>query len=116
MTVEAYRGMFSLEGRKAIVTGGSRGIGKAIAEGLAAHGADIAIVVQHSVDRAEELAATIRELGRQALVLRADVSSEPDVARMVDEVATAWGRIDILVNSCSYIRSPRRCPSRSLSL
>ena len=51
--IAKYRSIFSLKGKKAIVTGGSRGIGKALAEGLAAHGADVAIVVQSTVDRAE---------------------------------------------------------------
>ena len=54
--ISDYRGIFSLAGKKAIVTGGSRGIGKALAEGLAAHGADVAIVVQSTVERAEAVA------------------------------------------------------------
>ena len=54
--IETYKGIFSLAGKKAIVTGGSRGIGKALAEGLAAHGADVAIIVQSTVDRARAVA------------------------------------------------------------
>ena len=65
--VSDYRGIFSLAGRKAIVTGGSRGIGKALAEGLAAHGADVAIVVQNTVERGEAVAApTIRAPSKAA--------------------------------------------------
>lgn len=101
--IAKYKTMFSLEGRKAIVTGGSRGIGKALAEGLAAHGADIAIVVRSTVDRAEALAAEIRASGRDAMVVKADVSNEADVQRMTDEVVAKWGRIDILVNNAGVV-------------
>ena len=98
-----YRQIFSLEGRTAIVTGGSRGIGKALAEGLAAHGADVALVVRSTVDRAESVAKEIRAAGRKALVIKADVSSEEDTARVADEVITRWGRIDILVNNAGIV-------------
>ncbi len=98
-----YRQIFSLEGRTAIVTGGSRGIGKALAEGLAAHGADVAIVVKSTVDRAESVAQEIRAAGRKALVIKADVSREADTNRIAEEVAAAWGRIDILVNNAGIV-------------
>jgi NAD(P)-dependent dehydrogenase (short-subunit alcohol dehydrogenase family) len=101
--IAKYKTMFSLEGRKAIVTGGSRGIGKALAEGLAAHGADIAIVVRSTVDRAEALAQEIRASGRDAMVVQADVSNEADVQRMTDEVVARWGRIDILINNAGVV-------------
>lgn len=58
--ISNYRQIFSLEGRKAIVTGGSRVIGKALAEGLAAHGADVAIVIKSTVERAEAVAQQMR--------------------------------------------------------
>lgn len=101
--IATYKTIFSLEGRKAIVTGGSRGIGRALAEGLAAHGADIAIVVRSTVDRAEALAKEIRASGRDAMVVQADVSNEADVQRMADEVVTKWGRIDILINNAGVV-------------
>ena len=101
--IESYRGIFKLEGRKAIVTGGSRGIGKALAEGLAAHGADVAIVVQSTVDRAEAVAKDIRAAGRDAMVIKADVSNESDAARIADEVTARWGRIDILINNAGIV-------------
>lgn len=101
--IAAYRNVFSLLGKTAIVTGGSRGIGKALAEGLAAHGADVAIVVQSTTDRAEALAADIRIAGRRAMVIKADVSLEPDVERIAREVVSAWGRIDILVNNAGIV-------------
>jgi NAD(P)-dependent dehydrogenase (short-subunit alcohol dehydrogenase family) len=101
--IETYRGIFDLTGKKAIVTGGSRGIGKALAEGLAAHGADVAIVVRSTVDRAETVATGIREAGRDAMVIQADVSVEADVQRMTDAVIKKWGRIDILINNAGII-------------
>ncbi len=101
--IETYRGIFNLTGKKAIVTGGSRGIGKALAEGLAAHGADVAIVVRSTVDRAEEVAKGIRDAGRDAMVIQADVSVEADVQRMTDAVIKKWGRIDILINNAGII-------------
>jgi NAD(P)-dependent dehydrogenase (short-subunit alcohol dehydrogenase family) len=101
--IENYKGIFSLTGKKAIVTGGSRGIGKALAEGLAAHGADVAIIVQSTVDRGRAVADGIRAAGRDAMVVKADVSKEADVARMADEVVARWGRIDILVNNAGIV-------------
>jgi NAD(P)-dependent dehydrogenase (short-subunit alcohol dehydrogenase family) len=101
--IENYKGIFSLTGKKAIVTGGSRGIGKALAEGLAAHGADVAIIVQSTVDRAGAVADGIRAAGRDAMVIKADVSKEADVARMADEVVARWGRIDILINNAGIV-------------
>jgi NAD(P)-dependent dehydrogenase (short-subunit alcohol dehydrogenase family) len=102
-SIENYRSIFSLAGKKAIVTGGSRGIGKALAEGLAAHGADVAIVVRSTVDRAEDVAKSIRDSGREAMVVKADVSVEADVQRMTDAVMAQWGRIDILINNAGII-------------
>jgi NAD(P)-dependent dehydrogenase (short-subunit alcohol dehydrogenase family) len=102
-SIENYRSIFSLAGKKAIVTGGSRGIGKALAEGLAAHGADVAIVVRSTVERAEDVAKSIRDSGREAMVVKADVSVEADVQRMTDAVMAQWGRIDILINNAGII-------------
>lgn len=101
--IAAYKNIFSLKGKKAIVTGGSRGIGKALAEGLAAHGADVAIVVRSTVDRAEGVARDIRATGCDAMVIKADVSDESDVKRIASEVMARWGRIDILVNNAGII-------------
>jgi NAD(P)-dependent dehydrogenase (short-subunit alcohol dehydrogenase family) len=101
--IDKYRKIFDLTGKKAIVTGGSRGIGQALAEGLAAHGADVAIVVKSTVARGEKVAETIRAAGRDAFVIQADVSDEADVKRMTAEVMKRWGRIDILVNNAGII-------------
>ncbi|KAA3511305.1 glucose 1-dehydrogenase [Agrobacterium vitis] len=102
-TASDYRHMFDLTGRKAIVTGGSRGIGKALAEALAAHGADVAIVVRSTLDRAEELAASLREQGRDSFALQADVAQEADVERMTQSVMDRFGRIDILINNAGIV-------------
>jgi 3-oxoacyl-[acyl-carrier protein] reductase len=88
-----------LEGKVAIVTGGSRGIGRAIALDLAANGADVALNYRQSADLAQELAGTIREVGRRALVVQADVSSFADAQAMVQTVLDELGHIDILVNN-----------------
>jgi 3-oxoacyl-[acyl-carrier protein] reductase len=88
-----------LEGRVAIVTGGTRGIGRAIALDLAANGADVALNYRKSVDLAAELAEAIRGMGRRALVVQADVSSFDDAQAMVQQVRDEFGRLDILINN-----------------
>jgi len=88
-----------LEGKAAIVTGGTRGIGRAIVLDLAANGADVALNYHKSADLAAELAETIREMGRRALAVQADVSSLTDAQAMVGQVLDEFGRLDILVNN-----------------
>ena len=88
-----------LEGKVAIVTGGTRGIGRAIALDLAADGADVALNYRKSVDLAVELAETIRRMGRRALVVQADVSSFDNAQAMVQQVLDEFGRLDILINN-----------------
>jgi 3-oxoacyl-[acyl-carrier protein] reductase len=88
-----------LEGKVAIVTGGTRGIGRAIVLDLAANGADVALNYRQSADLAAELAETICGMGRRALAVQADVSSFDDAQRMVQKVMDELGRVDILVNN-----------------
>jgi len=88
-----------LEGKVAIVTGGTRGIGRTIVLDLAANGADVALNYRKSANLAQELAGTIREMGRRALVVQADVSSFDDAQAMVQKVLDEFGRVDILVNN-----------------
>jgi 3-oxoacyl-[acyl-carrier protein] reductase len=88
-----------LEGKVAIVTGGTRGIGRAIVLDLAASGADVALNYRKSADLAQELAGTIRGMGRRAQVVRADVSSFDDAQTMVQKALDEFGRVDILVNN-----------------
>lgn len=89
-----------LTDKVAIVTGGGRGIGRAIVEALAAEGARVAIIDRDNVDRAEALAA---ELGGGAAAFRADVSDADDVTRMVAAVTERFGHIDILVNNAGTL-------------
>jgi NAD(P)-dependent dehydrogenase (short-subunit alcohol dehydrogenase family) len=87
-----------LKGKTAIVTGGSRGIGKAIARELAAEGVDVAIVAR-SQDTLDEAAAELAEAtGRRIVPIAADTSSDAAVKAMVEQAASALGRLDILVN------------------
>ena len=88
-----------LEGRKAVVTGASRGIGRAIAMALAAEGADVAVNYIASEARALEVVGEIEKLGRRAVAVRADVSDFPDTFRMAQEVLALFGHVDILVNN-----------------
>ncbi len=89
---------FSLEGKVAIVTGGSRGIGRAIALGLAEHGADVAIAARKPEPLAEAVAAT-QALGRRAIGVPTNVRQAAELGNLVDETVKQLGRVDILVNN-----------------
>ncbi len=93
-----------LQGKKALVTGASRGIGRAVALALAAAGADVAVNYAGSAAAANEVAAAIEALGRKALVLQADVASTEAAAAMVDAAVQEFGRLDILVNNAGITR------------
>ena len=88
-----------LEGRTALVTGGSRGIGRAVALALAEEGADVAVNYVSSEAAAREVAEQIAKLGRRALLAQADVADYPDTFRMAQEVLREFGHLDILVNN-----------------
>ena len=88
-----------LKGKVAIVTGGTRGIGRAIVLDLAANGADVALNYHKSAELAMELAETVRGMGCRALAVQADVSSFDDAQAMVQKVLDEFGRLDILVNN-----------------
>lgn len=89
---------FSLVGKVALVTGASRGIGQAMAMGLAEAGADMALVARTSA-ALEQTAGMVRDLGRTALVVPADVSRTESIRQVVDRVLAEYGRIDILLNA-----------------
>jgi glucose 1-dehydrogenase len=89
----------SLEGQSALVTGGSSGIGEGIARALAAAGAKVAVNYHSHRGQAEAIVADIKSAGGQAVALGADVSDGPAVTRLVEDVVSAFGRIDILVAS-----------------
>jgi 3-oxoacyl-[acyl-carrier protein] reductase len=91
--------MIDLTGKKALITGGSRGIGRATAILLAKAGADVAITYQLQEKAALEVKAAVEALGRRCLAVRAEISAETEVRRAVEEIIRAWGRIDILINN-----------------
>jgi 3-oxoacyl-(acyl-carrier-protein) reductase len=88
-----------LSGRTALVTGGSRGIGRAIALALAEEGADVAVNYVSSEAAAIDVVEQVAKTGRKGLLARADVSDYPDTFRMAQEVLREFGHLDILVNN-----------------
>jgi gluconate 5-dehydrogenase len=95
--------LFDLTGKTALVTGSARGLGRAIALGLARHGADVAVA---DIDRdgAEETAAAVRALERRAAAFRCDVSREVEVRALVADALVALGQIDVLVNNAGITK------------
>ncbi len=96
--------MTSLDGKNAIVTGGSLGIGAAIARELARQGANVAINYRRHDTEAKQVVADIEALGRKGLAIKADVASFEDAQRMVSEVREKFGGLDILVNNAGINR------------
>ena len=93
-----------LKGKKALVTGGSRGIGRATALALAHAGADVAINYQRCADLADSVCSCARELGVCAHAYQCDISHEEDAMTMIEHVNKDFGRIDILVNNAGITR------------
>src|SRR5579884_3827912 len=89
----------TLTGKVVLVTGASRGIGRAIALACAAAGADVGVTYRTSQAGAEEVAAAIRALGRRAELFRADTAQPDDVARLGADARAAFGRVDVWVNN-----------------
>lgn len=92
-----------LDGKIALVTGASRGIGRGIAEALASEGAKVAVNYFGSPDAASEVVEGIIASGGDAMAAQADVSDEQDVTRMVNQVIDRWGRIDVLVSNAGIL-------------
>ncbi|MBU9341514.1 SDR family NAD(P)-dependent oxidoreductase [Burkholderia multivorans] len=97
--------MNRLQGKRALVTGGSRGIGAAIAKRLAADGADVAVTYEKSAERAQAVVAEIETLGRRAVAIRADSADPAAVRAAVDRAADTLGGLDILVNNAGIFRA-----------
>ena len=96
--------MHNLEGKIALVTGSSRGIGRAIAVAFARAGADVAINFRARAAEAQDAEAEVAAFGNRCLAVQADVSTRVDVERLVDTVRTELGPIDILVNNAGIAR------------
>ena len=90
--------LFDLGGRVAIVTGGSIGLGRQMAQGLAEMGAHVVLCARQQ-ERCHEAAGELRQLGVQALALACDVKSQASIQQMVDATLAQFGRIDILINN-----------------
>jgi 3-oxoacyl-[acyl-carrier protein] reductase len=93
-----------LEGKIAVVTGASRGIGRAIAQRLAAEGATVVVNHRASEGQAQEVVASIEENGGEAVVMQADVSDFQQAHEMMQKVQKQFGRIDVLVNNAGTTR------------
>jgi 3-oxoacyl-[acyl-carrier protein] reductase len=94
----------TLKDQVALVTGGSRGIGRAVVQKLAAEGAKVAFVYRGSQAAAEELEKAVTAAGGTAKAIQADVADPAAARRVVDQVLADWGRVDILVNNAGVIR------------
>lgn len=93
-----------VSGKIALVTGGSRGIGRSIVETLAREGAKVAFVYKGSQDAANALASELTGKGHEVVAIQGDVASTEDADRIVAEVVAKWGRLDILVNNAGIIK------------
>lgn len=91
--------MIRLNERKALITGGSRGIGRATALLFARAGADVAVNYVNNKDAAEEVKRSVEALGRECLVFRAQMASKSDVDAMVSGILERWGELDTVVNN-----------------
>lgn len=100
---ESYRGCGRLEGRKAVITGGDSGIGRAVALAFAREGADVLITcLPEEEDDAKETVRLVRDAGRTAVTVPGDIREEAHCRRIVDQAVAEFGRIDILVNNAAY--------------
>lgn len=96
--------MSCLQGKTAIVTGGSRGIGRAICIALAKEGANVVTCYAHGADGANETVKLCQEYGVKAEAVKADVADNDDVAAMITKVKTEYGSVDILVNNAGITK------------
>jgi NAD(P)-dependent dehydrogenase (short-subunit alcohol dehydrogenase family) len=108
MSSSTGKEMFDLSGKITLVTGGQRGLGRAMAEGVAECGSDVIInyPFEQEKGRAEETAALISALGVKTHLIRADVSKADDVEHMFREVESIFGRVDALINNAGITSAP----------
>ncbi|MEK7109665.1 MAG: SDR family NAD(P)-dependent oxidoreductase, partial [Patescibacteria group bacterium] len=95
--------MFNLKGKKALVTGASRGIGRGIALSLAKAGASVAVNYHSKVEEAETVVAEVKKLGGDSFSVQADVSNKEQVAKMFTEIKNKFGQLNILVNNAGVV-------------
>ncbi|MDZ4699272.1 MAG: 3-oxoacyl-[acyl-carrier-protein] reductase [Rhodothermales bacterium] len=95
---------FDFKGKNILVTGGTRGIGRAMAGAFAAAGARVAFTFRSSAEQAESFRAELEQNGGQALAFQVDAASFDDAQKTVDAVVSAWGSIDVLVNNAGITR------------
>lgn len=93
-----------LEGKVAVVTGASRGIGKAIALTLAGYGAAVVVNYNGSKEKANEVVKAIEEMGQKAIAVKASVSDSAEVAQLMEKTIETFGKIDILVNNAGITK------------
>jgi NAD(P)-dependent dehydrogenase (short-subunit alcohol dehydrogenase family) len=98
----SYKGYGRLAGRVAVITGGDSGIGRAVALAFAREGADVAIGYLNEHEDAAETRRVVIEAGRKAISVAGDLAEEAACARLIDEAARDFGRIDILVNNAAF--------------
>jgi len=99
---DSYVGHGRLAGKKAVITGGDSGIGRAVAIAFAREGADVAIAYLSEDEDAEETARHIRDAGREAVLVRGDLSDPSHCRALVDESVKAFGHIDVLVSNAAH--------------
>src|SRR5882757_6372525 len=92
----------SLQGKTALVTGASRGIGRSAAIALATAGCDVAINFRSHPEEAEEVAAEVRKQGRRALLVEADVANAEAIESAVAKTVAEFGRLDVAVSNAAY--------------
>lgn len=100
--------LFDLSGKVAVITGSSRGIGRAIAERMAEHGAKV-VVTSRKLDACEEVVKAIKDKGGEAIALASNISRKEELQKLVDDTVAHWGGIDVLV--CNAAVNPYYGPS-----
>ena len=101
--------MHKLEGKVAVVSGASKGIGASIAKHMAAEGAAVVVNYASSNEGADRVVADIEKNGGRAIAVQADVAKKADIERLFSEAKKAFGKIDILVNNAGAARGGDRC-------
>ena len=99
---QSYKGSGKLSGRKAVITGGDSGIGRAVAIAFAREGADVLISYLNEQKDAEDTASWIEKAGQKAVLVPGDIQEEAHCKKIIDQAVEAFGQIDILVNNAAY--------------